>query len=45
MGVPTRHIHSHVGLISLKDTENAVRLLIELIKRLDKKTVEGFTLL
>lgn len=43
MGVPTRHIHSHVGLISLKDTENAVRLLIELIKRLDKKTVEGFT--
>jgi len=43
IGVPTRHIHSHVGLLSLKDTENAVRLTIELIKRLDAKTVEGFT--
>jgi endoglucanase len=43
ISVPTRHIHSHVGLLSLKDTENAVLLLIELIKRLDKETVEGFT--
>ncbi len=41
--VPTRHIHSHVGLLSLKDTENAIRLVIELIKRLDKETVESFT--
>ncbi len=41
--VPTRHIHSHVGLLSLKDTENAIRLVIELIKRLDSRTVEGFT--
>ncbi|MDH5200371.1 MAG: M20/M25/M40 family metallo-hydrolase, partial [Candidatus Bathyarchaeota archaeon] len=43
VSVPTRHIHSHVGLLSLKDTENAVRLVIELLKRLDSKTVEGFT--
>ena len=43
ISVPTRHIHSHVGLLSLKDTENAVRLTIELIKRLNGKTVEGFT--
>ncbi len=43
--VPTRHIHSHVGLLSLKDTENAVRLVIELIKKLDKETVESFTAL
>jgi len=43
--VPTRHIHSHVGLLSLKDTENAVRLVIELVKRLDKETVDGFTAL
>ena len=41
--VPTRHIHSHVGLLSLKDTENAVRLVTELVKRLDSETVEGFT--
>jgi len=41
--VPTRHIHSHVGLLSLEDTENAVKLVIELVKRLDKKTVDSFT--
>ncbi len=41
--VPTRHIHSHVGLLSLKDTENAVRLVVELVKRLDSETVDGFT--
>ncbi len=45
VSVPTRHIHSHSGLLSLKDTENAVRLIIELVKRLDEKTVEGFTAL
>ena len=43
--VPTRHIHSHVGMLSLKDTENAVRLVMELLKRLDWKTVESFTAL
>jgi putative aminopeptidase FrvX len=43
IGVPTRHIHSHAGLLSLRDTENTVRLMLELIKRLDEKTVEGFT--
>lgn len=45
LGVPTRHIHSHSGLLSLKDTENAVRLVVELVKRLDKETVESFTAL
>jgi len=45
IGVPTRHIHSHVSLLSVKDTENAVLLIIELIKRLDKETVEAFTAL
>jgi endoglucanase len=42
LGIPTRHIHSHVGLFSFEDAENGVRLLIELLKRLDQKTVEGF---
>jgi endoglucanase len=41
--VPTRHIHSHVGIISLDDIDNAVRLVVEVVKRLDKKTVESFT--
>jgi len=43
ISVPTRHIHSHVGLLSLEDVENAVKLIIELVKRLDRETVESFT--
>jgi endoglucanase len=43
ISVPTRHIHSHAGYLSLRDTENAIRLTIELIKKLDKDTVKGFT--
>ncbi len=43
ISVPTRHIHSHVGLFSLEDAENAIKLVIEIIKRLDMKTVENFT--
>ncbi len=43
LGVPTRHIHSHAGVFSLEDAANAVKLLIELIKRLDLKTVESFS--
>lgn len=45
ISVPTRHIHSHVGLLSLEDVENAILLVIELLKRLDAGTVEGFTAL
>ena len=45
VSVPTRHIHSHVGYLSLEDTENTIRLVIELLKRLDVETVEGFTAL
>ncbi|TRO51331.1 M42 family peptidase [Candidatus Bathyarchaeota archaeon] len=41
--VPTRHIHSHVGLLSLKDTENTIRLLVELLRKLDHETVKSFT--
>jgi len=41
--VPTRHIHSHVGLLNLKDVENAIRLLVELLKKLDWNTVNSFT--
>jgi len=43
ISVPTRHIHSHVGLFNLEDAENAVKLVIELVKKLDRKTIEGFT--
>jgi len=43
LGVPTRHIHSHVGIIHRDDLENAVKLVIALIKRLDEKTVKSFS--
>ncbi|MCK4845077.1 MAG: peptidase M28, partial [Candidatus Heimdallarchaeota archaeon] len=43
IGIPTRHIHAHNGIMDLKDTENAIKLIIELVKRLDNKTVESFT--
>lgn len=42
IGVPTRHIHSHVSIASLADVENAVKLVVELVKRLDEKTVNSF---
>jgi len=42
IGVPTRHIHSHVSVASLADVENAVKLVVELIKRLDRETVNSF---
>ena len=41
--VPTRHIHSHIGLLSLKDTENMIRLIVELLKKLDWNTVNSFS--
>jgi len=43
IGVPTRHIHSHVGLFSMTDAENCVKLVVEIVKKLDKKTVAGLT--
>jgi endoglucanase len=43
IGIPTRHIHSHNGILSLLDVENAINLLVEAIKTLDEKTVENFT--
>lgn len=43
IGIPTRHIHAHAGLLSLTDTENAIKLLVEVIKRLDKKKADSFT--
>jgi endoglucanase len=45
LGVPTRHIHSHVGILSLEDTENLIELVIRVVQRLDEKTVAGLTAL
>ncbi len=42
LGVPTRHIHSHVGLLALSDVEAAINLVVECIRRLDAGTVSSF---
>jgi endoglucanase len=41
VGVPARHIHSHQGIISRDDYDATVRLLVEVVKRLDAETVAG----
>ena len=40
LSVPTRYIHSHNGIISRKDYESTVRLIVELVKRLDETKVQ-----
>jgi len=42
LGIPTRHIHSHVGILSLEDVQNCIQLVLELIKNLDQQTVDSF---
>lgn len=39
IGVATRYIHSHIGIIDRSDYDNAVRLVTEMVKVLDKKKV------
>jgi endoglucanase len=43
LAVPTRHIHSHAGIIHRADCDHALDLLVKLILRLDKATVSGLT--
>ena len=43
IGVPTRHIHSHVGIVHREDYDQAVRLIVEVIKKLDQETVTALT--
>ena len=44
LSVPARHIHSHSSIIHRQDYDGAVKLLVELIARLDQKQVEALTL-
>ncbi len=43
IGVAARHIHSHSSIIHRHDYDNAVKLLIALVKRLDAGTVASLT--
>jgi endoglucanase len=39
MTVPTRYLHGHTGVIQRTDFDGAVELLLQVLTRLDTKTV------
>lgn len=43
VGAATRYIHSHTAILHKGDFENLVKLIVEVIKKLDMKTVDGLT--
>jgi endoglucanase len=43
LGIPSRYIHSHVSLIDRRDFDQAVQLLVALVRQLNAKTVRGLT--
>ncbi len=43
IGIPTRYIHSAAGIVYRKDYDNAVKLLVEVTRVLDAKTVAGLS--
>ena len=43
IGVPTRYIHSHAGIIHGADYENAAKLVDAIVRKLDRKTVKNLT--
>jgi len=42
LGVPARYIHTHVTLIHLDDYEAAKRLVLAILRRLDRAAVDSF---
>lgn len=43
IGIATRYIHSHAGILHRDDFENTVKLVIAVIKKLDAATVKTLT--
>ncbi len=41
--IATRYIHTHAAILHQDDLENAVQLIVEVIKKLDKDTVDNIT--
>ena len=39
IGIATRYIHSHAGILHRDDYENTVKLIVEVIKKLDREAV------
>jgi endoglucanase len=44
IGVPTRYIHTHAGIINIDDYENTLKLIVETIKVLDEEKVKELIL-
>lgn len=42
IGVPVRYAHSHYGFASMEDYNNAVKLAVEIVRRLNKEQIEKF---
>jgi endoglucanase len=40
IGIPVRYIHDHVGIANIDDYHNAIRLVLELLKKLDSSAVD-----
>lgn len=38
--IPTRYLHSHTSIIHFDDYENTIKLVVAIIKKLDRKTVD-----
>lgn len=41
IGVPVRYIHTHAAIMNYDDFDNAARLLVAVVQRLDVRAVEG----
>ena len=39
--IATRYIHTHAGILHRDDFDNAVKLIVETIKKLDQDTVDS----
>jgi endoglucanase len=40
IGIPTRYMHSHTSIIHYDDYENTVKLMLAVVKKLDRKAVD-----
>ena len=42
ISVPVRYAHSHVGVLSLQDYAHTLKLVVEVVRRFDARTVRSF---
>jgi endoglucanase len=43
VGAPVRYIHGHNAILCRKDYDASIKLVVELVKKLDAKTIKSFT--